>query len=182
MTFYDWSAAHSLTSCCNYLRKNCHLSLWLEWMYLNCYIAKKPGYWHKAQWQGQGWGLLVLKKKERTQFKISHLASSLKLAMECAWTALLSRWFHSVVVHGKEFLYWAGWDSEASVIVSEVVLYSICGVEVNLLQGLYESVGVFENVLGIRQAPTLQPHCRRELVGAVFNILAGRRVWTCVGA
>ena len=26
MTFYNWSAAHSVTNCCNCLRKRCHLS------------------------------------------------------------------------------------------------------------------------------------------------------------
>ena len=29
--FFDWSAAHSLTNCCNCLGKSHHLSLWLEW-------------------------------------------------------------------------------------------------------------------------------------------------------
>ena len=29
VTYYDWSAAHSSTNCCNCLRKSCHLSSWL---------------------------------------------------------------------------------------------------------------------------------------------------------
>ena len=33
----------------------------------------------------------------------------------------------------------AEWDTEASVIVSHIVIHKICGVEVSLLPGLYES-------------------------------------------
>ena len=33
---------------------------------------------------------------------------------------------------------------------------------------------MLENVLGVGQAPTLQPLCREELVGAVVGVLAGR--------
>ena len=42
----------------------------------------------------------------------------------------------------KEFLLLgivAEWDMEASVIVFDVVIHNICGVEVSLLLGFYES-------------------------------------------
>ena len=50
----------------------------------------------------------------------------------------------SMVCGKKEFLYWAGWDMKASVIVSEVVFHDICGVEVCLLLGSYEPAGRYK--------------------------------------
>ena len=60
-----------------------------------------------------------------------------------------------IVVKGLPFLHdaWkegvfvlgivAEWDMEASVIVFDVVIHNICGVEVSLLLGLYESSRLF---------------------------------------
>ena len=81
---------------------------------------------------------------QRERFKTPFGATSnLKLITECAWMALLSRGFHFFMMRGKkEFLLLgivAEWDMEASVIVFDVVIHNICGVEVSLLLGFYES-------------------------------------------
>ena len=45
------------------------------------------------------------RERERRLKFLVRCVSSVKLATESAWTVLLSRRFHSIVVRGKELLY-----------------------------------------------------------------------------